>query len=345
VTDTTDTASTTDAIRVDVHLAPDATASALAADVRAGLGATPKTLPPKWFYDDRGSELFDEITRLPEYYPTRRERAILDAHGPEIAARTGADTLVELGSGTSEKTRLLLDALTGRYNGVGAGAGTLTRFVPFDVSEQTLRDAAAAVATEYPGVTVHAVVGDFEHHLDRIPAPTAAGARRLVAFLGGTIGNLTPEMRAAFLADLAGGLGPGDALLLGTDLVKDTDRLVAAYDDAAGVTAEFNRNVLHVLNRELRADFAVDDFTHTARWDAEHEWIEMRLRADGAQIVHVRDLDLVVEFADGEEVRTEISAKFRRDTVARELDAAGFTLDQWWTDPDGDFALSLAFLR
>ncbi len=343
MTDTTDTAATTDTtstpggIRVDVHLAPDATAQALEADVRGGLGATPKTLPPKWFYDDRGSELFDEITRLPEYYPTRRERAILDAHGAEIAARTGADTLVELGSGTSEKTRLLLDALT--------SAGTLTRFVPFDVSEQTLRDAAAAVATEYPGVTVHAVVGDFEHHLDRIPAATAAGAHRLVAFLGGTIGNLTPEMRAVFLADLARGLGSGDALLLGTDLVKDTDRLVAAYDDAAGVTAEFNRNVLHVLNRELHADFVVDDFTHVARWNPEHEWIEMRLRADRAQTVQVRDLDLVVEFADGEEVRTEISAKFRRDTVARELDAAGFTLDAWWTDPDGDFALSLAFLR
>jgi L-histidine N-alpha-methyltransferase len=343
VTDTTRTSTSTDAghIRVDVHLAPDATAQALAADVRAGLGATPKTLPPKWFYDDRGSELFDEITRLPEYYPTRRERSILDARGAEIAARTGADTLVELGSGTSEKTRLLLDALTGR----NTGAGTLTRFVPFDVSEQTLRDAATAVATEYPGVTVHAVVGDFEHHLDRIPAPTTAGARRLVAFLGGTIGNLTPEMRAEFLADLAGGLGSGDALLLGTDLVKDTGRLVAAYDDAAGVTAEFNRNVLHVLNRELHADFAVDAFAHVARWDPEHEWIEMRLRADGPQIVQVRDLDLVVTFADGEEMRTEISSKFRRDTVASELDAAGFTLDQWWTDPDGDFALSLAFLR
>lgn len=336
-TDTTDTASGLGEIRVDVHLAPDATARALEADVRAGLGATPKTLPPKWFYDDRGSELFDEITRLPEYYPTRRERAILDAHGPEIAARTGADTLVELGSGTSEKTRLLLDALT--------SAGTLTRFVPFDVSEQTLRDAAASVATEYPGVTVHAVVGDFERHLDHIPAPTAPGAQRLVAFLGGTIGNLTPDMRATVLADLARGLGPGDALLLGTDLVKDTDRLVAAYDDAAGVTAEFNRNVLHVLNRELHADFAVADFTHVARWDPVHEWIEMRLRANRAQTVHVRDLDLVVEFADGEEMRTEISAKFRRDTVARELDAAGFALDEWWTDPDGDFALSLAFLR
>jgi len=324
-------------IRVDVHLAPDAMALALEADVRTGLGASPKTLPPKWFYDDRGSELFDEITRLPEYYPTRTERSILVTHAPDIAARTGADTLVELGSGTSEKTRLLLDALT--------AAGTLTRFVPFDVSEQTLRDAAAAVATEYPGVAVHAVVGDFEHHLDRIPGRTSAEAPRLVAFLGGTIGNLTPEMRATFLADLARGLQPGDALLLGTDLVKDTDRLVAAYDDAAGVTAAFNRNVLDVINRELHADFDVDAFTHVARWDADNEWIEMRLRAEGRQAVEIRDLGLRVTFADGEEVRTEISAKFRRDTVTGELATAGFVLDEWWTDPAGDFALSLAFLR
>lgn len=333
-TDTTDTASGPGEIRVDVHLAPDATARALEADVRAGLGATPKTLPPKWFYDDRGSELFDEITRLPEYYPTRRERAILDAHGPEIAARTGADTLVELGSGTSEKTRLLLDALT--------SAGTLTRFVPFDVSEQTLRDAAAAVATEYPGVTVHAVVGDFERHLDRIPAPTAPGARRVVAFLGGTIGNLTPDMRAAFLADLARGLGPGDALLLGTDLVKDTDRLVAAYDDAAGVTAAFNRNVLSVVNRSLHADFDPAAFAHVARWDADEEWIEMWLRTDAGGSVRVADLDLTVGFAPGEAIRTEISAKFRRERVAAELAAAGLSVAGWWTDPAGDFALSLS---
>jgi L-histidine N-alpha-methyltransferase len=324
-------------IRVDVHLAPDAMAHALEADVRAGLGASPKTLPPKWFYDDRGSELFDEITRLPEYYPTRTERSILVAHASDIAARTGADTLVELGSGTSEKTRLLLDALT--------DAGTLTRFVPFDVSEQTLRDAAAAVAAEYPGVAVHAVVGDFEHHLDRIPERTSADAPRLVAFLGGTIGNLTPEMRATFLADLARGLQSGDALLLGTDLVKDTDRLVAAYDDAAGVTAAFNRNVLDVINRELHADFDPGEFTHVARWDADNEWIEMRLRARGAQKVEIRDLDLFVTFADGEEIRTEISAKFRRSTVARELATAGFALDEWWTDTAGDFALSLAFHR
>jgi L-histidine N-alpha-methyltransferase len=324
-------------IRVDVHLAPDAMAHALEADVRAGLGGMPKTLPPKWFYDSRGSDLFDAITRLPEYYPTRTERSILVARAGEIASRTGADTLVELGSGTSEKTRLLLDALT--------GAGTLSRFVPFDVSEQTLREAADAVAAEYPGIAVHAVVGDFEHHLGHIPARSHHDATRLVAFLGGTIGNLTPSMRAAFLADLVAALQPGDRLLLGTDLVKDTGRLIAAYDDAAGVTAAFNRNVLHVINRELHADFAVDAFAHVAVWDANNEWIEMRLRADGRQHVTVHDLDLAVDFADGEELRTEISAKFRRDTVVRELDAAGFELEEWWTDPAGDFALSMATVR
>jgi L-histidine N-alpha-methyltransferase len=323
---------TTDVV-VDVHLAPDATAHALEADVRAGLASSPKTLPPKWFYDDRGSELFDEITRLPEYYPTRTERSILVAHARDVAELTKADTLVELGSGTSEKTRLLLDALR--------DAGTLERFVPFDVSEQTLRDAAAAVAAEYDGVRVHAVVGDFEHHLGELPG----GGTRLVAFLGSTIGNLAPEPRARFLADLATTLAPGDALLLGTDLVKDVDRLVAAYDDAAGVTAAFNRNVLSVLDRELDADFDPDAFDHVARWNAGAEWIEMWLRSHRNQTVHLRRLGLTVEFAAGEAMRTEISAKFRRDGVARELAAAGFELAEWWTDPAGDFALSLSFVR
>jgi L-histidine Nalpha-methyltransferase len=316
-------------IRVDVHLVGDDLAAALAHDVRAGLESAPKELPPKWFYDDRGSDLFDQITRLPEYYPTRAERSILEARSAEIAAVTGADTLVELGSGTSEKTRLLLSALR--------DAGTLTRFVPFDVSEQTLRDAAGAIGQEY-GVTVHAVVGDFERHLDRIPG----GGTRVVAFLGGTIGNLKPDARARFLGNVARGLGPDDTLLLGTDLVKDPARLVAAYDDAAGVTAEFNRNVLHVVNRALHADFVPESFTHVARWNADDKWIEMRLRADGPQHVEVLDLGLAVDFAAGEEMRTEISAKFRRERVERELDAAGLALDRWWTDPAGDFALSLA---
>ena len=316
-------------MRVDVHLSGDDLADALASDVRDGLSASPKELPPKWFYDDRGSKLFDEITRLPEYYPTRAERSILEARAADIAAATGADTLVELGSGTSEKTRLLLSAL--------GEAGALTRFVPFDVSEQTLRDAAEAIAAEY-GVLVHAVVGDFERHLAMLPD----GGRRLVAFLGGTIGNLTPDVRAGFLAEIAAGLGPDDALLLGTDLVKDVDRLEAAYDDAAGVTAEFNRNVLRVVNRELDADFDPDAFAHVALFDPEEEWIEMRLRATRPMTAHVNALDLTVHFDTDEEMRTEISAKFRQPGVESELESAGLTMTNWWTDEAGDFALSLS---
>jgi L-histidine Nalpha-methyltransferase len=317
-------------VRIDRHLEPEDLRTALEHDARAGLTARPKDLPPKWFYDDRGSELFDAITRLPEYYPTRTERAILAVRAPEVAARTGADTLVELGSGTSEKTRLLLDAMR--------DGGSLERYAPFDVSEQTLRASATAIAGEYPGIGVHAVVGDFEHHLHALPT----GGRRLVAFLGSTIGNLAPPARARFLAELAGGLGPHDALLLGTDLVKDPHRLVAAYDDEAGVTAEFNRNVLRVLNRELGANFELDRFEHVARWCRGPEWIEMWLRSRCPQRVHVARLDLDIEFAAGEEVRTELSAKFRRPGVEAELAAAGLRLDVWWTDGAGDFGLALA---
>jgi L-histidine N-alpha-methyltransferase len=317
-------------LTIDVHIEPAHAADSLRADVARGLTSTPKELPPKWFYDHRGSQLFDEITRLPEYYPTRAERAILTERADEIAQVTKADTLVELGSGTSEKTRLLLDALR--------DAGTLARFVPFDVSETTLREAAAAVVQEYPGVEVHAVAGDFERHLDCIPTD----GRRLVAFLGGTIGNLLPDARARFISQVAAGLGPDDAFLLGTDLVKDPARLVAAYDDAAGVTAEFNRNVLRVINRELGADFDLDRYEHVARFDPENEWIEMRLRSTVAQVVHVPTLDLVVPFAAGEEMRTEVSAKFRVERVEEELGAAGLRMIEWWTDPAGDFALSLS---
>jgi L-histidine N-alpha-methyltransferase len=302
----------------------------LRADARAGLTASPKVLPPKWFYDEEGCRLFDEITRLPEYYPTRTERVILARHAGDIAARTSADSLVELGSGTSEKTRLLLDALSAH--------GSLQRFVPFDVSEPTLRDAASAIELEYPGVDVHAVVGDFERHLDRLPG----GGTRLVAFLGSTIGNLDPDGRARFYRSIAAGLAPDDALLLGTDLAKEPRRLEAAYDDSAGVTAAFNRNVLSVLNRELAADFAPERFAHVARWNPAEEWIEMRLRSQGAQRVRVDELDLEVQFADGEEMRTEISAKFRRERVEAELATAGLALAAWWTDPGGDFALSLS---
>jgi L-histidine N-alpha-methyltransferase len=317
-------------LQVDTYLDPADLGAALRADARRGLTAAPKDLPPKWFYDDRGSELFDEITRLPEYYPTRTERSILLAHADDIVDASGADTLVELGSGTSEKTRILLDAFHGHDR--------LRTFAPFDVSEATLRDAAARVAAEYPGVDVHAVVGDFERHLPHVPA----GGHRTVAFLGGTIGNFAPGPRAQFLRALAETLRPGETLLLGTDLVKDPGRLVRAYDDDAGVTARFNKNVLHVLNRELGCSFEVEAFDHVAVWDAEHEWIEMRLRSRHAQTVAVPALDLDVAFALGEEMRTEISAKFRRETVTRELAAAGFELAEWWTDGDGDFALSLA---
>ena len=313
-----------------VHLDPGGLAAQMARDVRAGLGSTPRTLPPKYFYDARGSELFDRITRLPEYYPTRTERLILDEHVAEIAALTRAETLIELGSGTSEKTRLLLRALR--------DAGTLRRFVPFDVDPAVLEDASAAVAEEFPGIDVAPVVGDFEVHLGELPR----GQRRLLAFLGSTIGNLEPGQRAEFLADVRGSLDPGDAFLLGTDLVKAPERLVAAYDDAAGVTAAFNKNVLAVLNRDLSADFDPESFEHVAVWDAAAEWIEMRLRARMAQTVRLPGIGLTVEFADGEEMRTEVSAKFRREGVAAELAAAGFAMRSWWTDPADQFGLSLS---
>jgi L-histidine N-alpha-methyltransferase len=297
-------------------------------DVRAGLSAEEKWLPPKWFYDARGSELFEEITRLPEYYPTRAERAVLVERADEIAALTGAKTLIELGSGSSEKTRLLLDACTRR-----GGLGT---FVPLDVSVSALRGSTAQIAADYPGLRVRGIVGDFTRQLDRLPT----GGRRLVAFLGGTIGNLLPAERADFLADMRAALESGDWLLLGTDLVKDPSVIVPAYDDAAGVTAEFNRNVLRVINRELGADFDPEAFAHVARWDPEREWVEMRLRAEHP--MRVRVLDLSVEFAAGEELRTEVSAKFRPQGVAAELAAAGFDVQEFWTDPEGLFGVSLA---
>ena len=313
-------------MKLDVHLGSSDMADSLRADALAGLTAAPKELPPKWFYDERGSQLFDEITRLPEYYPTRAEHSILVERAADIAAAAGADTLVELGSGTSTKTRILLDA------------GRFRRYVPFDVSESTLVEAGESLAADYPGLEVHGVVGDFERDLPLIPVD----GRRLVAFLGGTIGNLKPPARSAFLTEVADGMSPGDSLLLGTDLVKDPSRLVAAYDDAAGVTAEFNKNVLRVLNRELEADFDVDSFDHVAAWNEAEEWIEMRLRSVDTQSVRVAGLDLDVDFAAGEEMRTEVSAKFRRAGVEAELAAAGLTLREWWTDAAGDFALSLS---
>ena len=315
---------------VENLLPPDFLGEALRADARRGLTSDPKWLPPKWFYDENGSLLFEEITRLPEYYPTRAEREIMLAVAGEIAADSDATTLVELGSGSSEKTRVLLDALREHH--------TLERYVPVDVSEAALAEAAEALRAEYPGLAVHALVADFEHQLDRLPR----GGRRMVAFLGGTIGNLVPADRAQFLADLRHTLVPGDTLLLGTDLVKSPDVLIPAYDDAAGVTAAFNKNVLAVLNRELKADFDLDAFDHVAIWDAEQEWIEMRLRSRRAQAAYVAALDLEVHFSAGEELRTEVSAKFRRDGIEAELRDAGFTLTDWWTDRGRRFALSLS---
>ncbi|MGV9277392.1 L-histidine N(alpha)-methyltransferase [Streptomyces griseosporeus] len=311
-------------------LPEDATEAALRADVLHGLTATPKTLPPKWFYDARGSDLFEQITELPEYYPTRAEREILIDRAGEIAAAADARTLVELGSGSSEKTRHLLDALTG-----------LRTYVPVDVSESALTQAGQALAAERPGLAVHALIADFtgELTLPDTPGP------RLVAFLGGTIGNLLPDERAAFLTALRDLLAPGDTLLLGTDLVKDERVLVRAYDDAAGVTAAFNKNVLAVVDRELGADFDANAFDHVALWDAGHEWIEMRLRSRTAQTVKIPALGLAVDFEAGEELRTEVSAKFRKEGVRGELAAAGLELARWWTDAAGRFALSLSTVR
>jgi L-histidine N-alpha-methyltransferase len=311
-------------------LPEDATDAALRADVLKGLTSTPKTLPPKWFYDARGSELFEQITELPEYYPTRAEREILVGRAGEIAAVTGARTLVELGSGSSEKTRYVIDALT-----------ELHTYVPVDVSDSALTQAGHALIEERPGLDVHALIADFTGGL---ALPDTPGPR-LVAFLGGTIGNLLPDERATFLASVRALLSPGDALLLGTDLVKDESVLVEAYDDAAGVTAAFNKNVLTVINRELGADFDPGSFDHVALWDADNEWIEMRLRSRTAQTVKVPALDLAVDFAAGEEMRTEVSAKFRRDGVRAELSAAGLELAHWWTDGQGRFALSLSVAR
>ena len=312
------------------YLSADSAGHALRRDVLEGLTQTPKSLPPKWFYDSVGSDLFDQITRLPEYYPTRTEAQILRERSVEIAAASGADTLVELGSGTSEKTRMLLDAL--RDN------GSLRRFIPFDVDASVLKAAGAAIEKEYPGIEIDAVCGDFEEHLGKIPRI----GRRLVVFLGSTIGNLTPGPRADFLTALSETLQPGDSLLLGTDLVKDTDRLVAAYDDSAGVTAQFNRNVLAVVNRELAADFDLDAFEHVAKWNNDEERIEMWLRANQAQRVRVKALDLTIDFAHGEEMLTEVSSKFRPDGVAAELADAGLRRTHWWTDSACDFGLSLA---
>jgi L-histidine N-alpha-methyltransferase len=315
---------------IDVHLFPEDTQRALANDVRTGLSARPKALPPKWFYDAQGSALFDKITRLPEYYPTEAERSILAEQADAIAELSDADTLVELGPGSADKTRVLLDALRLR--------GPLEQYVPFDVSETALVSASKMIAGQYPGHTVHGVVGDFDRHLGHIPS----GGTRMIAFLGGTIGNYEPAARKRFFERLSQQMHSHDTLLLGVDLVKDPARLVRAYDDDSGVTASFNKNVLAVINRALGASFDLDKFEHVALWDPVNEWIEMRLRSIVKQRVTVRDIGLTVEFAKNEEMRTEISAKFRRDRICRELVSAGLDLLAWLPDAAADYALILA---
>jgi L-histidine Nalpha-methyltransferase len=318
------------AYTIDVHLSPDEVRDQMRADALAGLQAPHKSIPPVWFYDERGSQLFEEITRLPEYYPTRAERHLLRTHAGTIAGMSKADTLVELGAGACDKTRLLLNAMQ--------DIGTLSRYVPFDVSDEFLRSAAMSLSEEYTSLAIHLVIGDFHQHLTRIPTE----GRRMVAFLGGTIGNFNPPQRARFLRDLRGTMSSDDSLLLGTDLVKDRVRLVTAYDDAAGVTADFNRNVLHVLNERLGGDFDADLFHHVALWNEEDQWIEMRLRAVEATTVTLKEAGITVDFRQGEDLLTEISSKFTAERVEAELVAAGFVVDGMWGAEQGEFLLTLA---
>jgi L-histidine N-alpha-methyltransferase len=318
------------AYTIDVHLSPEDVQSQMRADALTGLQAPAKSIPPVWFYDERGSRLFEEITQLPEYYPTRAERALLEAHALSIAEMSNADTLVELGAGACDKTRVLLTALQ--------RAGSLSRYVPFDVSDEFLRSAATTLSDEFATLDIHLVIGDFHHHLAEIPTE----GRRMVAFLGGTIGNLDPAQRARFLFDLNCSMSSEDSLLLGTDLVKDRERLVAAYDDAAGVTADFNRNVLHVLNQQLGGDFDPERFGHVAVWNEDEQWIEMRLRATEEVEVSLSGAGITVRFEEGEDLLTEISAKFTPERVERELVEAGFVIEGMWGADEGEFLLSLA---
>jgi L-histidine Nalpha-methyltransferase len=320
-------------VRVDSWLTEDDERS-LANDVLDGLTKPFKELAPKHFYDARGSELFERICELPEYYPTRTELSILRACAAGIVGATGAGELVELGSGASDKARLLLDAMQ--------DAGTLDRYIPLDVSETVVNDAAQILRGDYEGLRVHGVVGDLERHLEHVPDPE--DAPRLVALLGGTIGNFAPGTRRGVLSKIATLLGPEDRLLLGTDLVKDVRVIEAAYNDSAGVTAEFNRNLLHVVNRELDADFDPEAFEHVAFFDRRHEWVEMRLRARRPCSVLIADLDLRVEFAAGEELRTEISTKFTRERIESDLEAAGMELQSWFTDDEDLFGISVSRL-
>ena len=317
-------------IEIEVDLPAGGTLAGLAEDVREGLSCPFKELPPKYFYDERGSKLFEQITELPEYYPTRAERSILESGAADIVAAAGPTTLIELGSGAAAKTRYLLDAMR--------DAGSLETYVPVDISEEITRRVAEELVSEYDGLRVHGVVCDYETHLERVPREEGG----LIAFLGGTIGNFRPGPRRSFLARIATLMYPGDRFLLGTDLVKDPAVLEAAYNDSQGITAEFNKNVLRVLNRELNAGFDPEAFEHVAFWDADNEWIDIRLRSLVEQFIDIRDLDMQVHFARNEEMRTEISTKFTRERLEASYADAGLELVEWWTDPEGLFALSLA---
>jgi L-histidine N-alpha-methyltransferase len=323
-------AASTDQIEIEVHLPEGGTLAGLAEDVREGLSSPFKEIPPKYFYDERGSELFERITELPEYYPTRTERAILHARAGEIVAAAEPTTLIELGSGAAAKTRELLDAI--------AATGRLETYVPVDISEEITRRVAEELVTEYEGLHVHGIVSDYETHLERVPREQGA----LIAFLGGTIGNFRPGPRRSFLARIATLMYPEDRFLLGTDLVKDVAVLEAAYNDSAGITAEFNKNVLYVLNRELDANFDPDNFEHVAFFDTDNEWIDIRLRSLTEQFIDLKALDMRTHFARNEEMRTEISTKFTRERLEASYADAGLELVEWWTDPDELYALSLA---
>jgi L-histidine Nalpha-methyltransferase len=322
---------TADRVTIDVNLPPGGPLSGMAADVRAGLTRPFKELSPRYFYDERGSELFEQITELEEYYPTRCEREILESEADSICvAANRPASLIELGSGSARKTRVLLDAMR--------QASCLDAYCPVDISEEITRDTADAIASEYEGISVHGLVCDFEFDLERVPVE----GPRVIALLGGTVGNFGPHQRASFLRRICNLLGPEDRFLLGTDLVKDPATLEAAYNDSLGVTAEFNKNVLAVLNRELGADFELDSFEHVARWDPENLWVDIRLRSLANQVVNFESLEMLVPFAAGEEMRTEISTKFLRPGLEGIYAEAGLELTDWWTDPDGLYALSLA---
>jgi len=317
--------------RIDVHTDERARAQRLEEDVRRGLTARPKSLPPKYFYDRAGSLLFERITELPEYYPTRTESALLAEILPGLIGEFLPDDIVEIGSGSSEKTRRVLDAVT--------AGGRMVRYVPLDVDRLTLETSAARLLRDYPGVSVHAVVGDFERDLSHVPAPTG---RRLAMFLGSTIGNLDEPAQRRLLTDLRALLpDPGDRLLLGVDLVKDVKMLQAAYDDSAGVTRDFNRNILRVINQGVDGDFDPEAFRHRAFYNETASRIEMHLVADSAQTVRLRRLGLTIRFRPGEGIWTESSYKFTRPGVEAMLGDAGLRLARWHVDPANYFALAL----